>query len=60
MKGEAADIDFHSRAANKKLFNLIKNSGIEFDQLLNEFDFSWVHVSLRRDGNNRMQVLSIT
>ena len=59
LRGEAVDIDFGSKPANRDFFNKIKKSGIVFDQLLNEFDFAWVHISLKREGN-RMQVLDIT
>lgn len=58
MQGQAADIDFGSRKANKVFFNRIVKSGIEFDQLLNEFDFAWVHISLKREGN-RLQIINI-
>jgi len=59
IRGEAADIDFGSKSANKTFFNKIKNSNLMFDQLLNEFDYSWVHISLKKEGN-RKQVLNIT
>lgn len=58
MKGEAADIDCGSKEENRKIFNLIKESGV-FDQLINESDFDWVHVSYKRIGYNRNQVLSL-
>ena len=41
---------------NKAIYDWILDSGIEFDQMINEFDFSWIHVSLVKKGN-RMQVL---
>lgn len=60
MTGEAADIQGynHSREENKKLFEYIREN-MEFDQLINEYNYSWVHVSYKRDGNNRKQVLKI-
>lgn len=58
LRGEAVDIDFGSKPANRDFFNKIKKSGIVFDQLLNEFDFAWIHISLKREGN-RKQVLDI-
>lgn len=57
--GQAADIDFGSRDSNKAFFEKVKNSGIVFDQLINEYDYSWVHVSIKREAN-RKQVLNIT
>ena len=58
MKGEAADITTGSKAENKKLFDYIK-SNLPFDQVIDEKDYSWVHVSYRRDGSNRKQVLKL-
>lgn len=57
VSGEAADINTGSKAENKKLFELIRKSG-GFDQLINESDFSWVHVS-HRAGKNRKEVLKM-
>lgn len=42
--GEAADITVGSKEENKKLFDYILNN-LTFDQLIDEYDFSWVHVS---------------
>jgi hypothetical protein len=43
-KGEAIDIDAGSNAENKKIHDWIKNN-LEFTQLINEYNYSWVHVS---------------
>ena len=53
LKGEAADITTGSKAENKKLFEMIKESGLVYDQLIDEYGFSWVHISLKKDGKNR-------
>ncbi len=57
MLGEAADITAGNKEENEKLFNYIKDN-LEFDQLINESDFSWVHVSYR-EGRLRKQVLEL-
>ena len=57
MLGEAADITVGSKEENKKLFDYIKDN-LEFDQLINESNFSWVHVSYR-EGRLRKQVLAL-
>lgn len=57
LYGEAADITAGSKAENEKLFNYIKDN-LPFDQLINESDFSWVHVSYR-EGRLRKQVLAL-
>ena len=54
--GEAADITVHSRKGNKKLFEIIRDN-LSFDQLINERDFSWIHVSYKSEEENRKQVL---
>ena len=56
LSGEAADITTRDKTENKKLFNYIKDN-LEFDQLIDEKNFSWVHVSFK--GNNRKQVLKL-
>lgn len=55
--GEAADITAGSKEENKKLFEYIKDN-LPFDQLINESDFSWIHVSYR-EGRLRKQVLAL-
>jgi hypothetical protein len=58
LKGEAADITAGSKEDNKKLFEIIK-AGYVFDQLIDESDYTWLHVSLKRDGVNRKQILHL-
>ena len=55
--GEAADITVGSKEENRKLFEIIWQE-LPFDQLIDEKDFSWVHVSFR-EGRNRKQVLKL-
>lgn len=58
MKGEAADIYSGTKQGNRELFELIRKY-LPFDQLINENDFSWVHVSYRADEKNRGQILKL-
>ena len=58
MDGRAADITGGSKEENKKLFELVQSLGLEFDQLINEKDYSWVHVSYNEDFN-RGQILHL-
>ena len=55
--GQAMDIDMDSKGkpTNKEVFDYIRKN-LEFDQLINEFDCSWIHVSYVK-GKNRKQVL---
>ena len=55
--GEAIDIDQdYTTITNKQVFNYIKDN-LVFDQLINEFDYSWVHVSYKANGKQRGEVL---
>ncbi|MFK1891875.1 peptidase M15, partial [Bacteroides fragilis] len=53
----AADITVGSKEGNRRLFEIIRKE-LPFDQLIDEKDFSWVHVSFRK-GKNRKQVLKL-
>ena len=55
--GEAADITVGDKDENQKLFEIIKQE-LPFDQVINEKDFSWIHVSYR-EGRLRKQVLKL-
>ncbi len=59
MRGEAADITAGNSVDNRRLFQLVQDLGLPFDQLIDEHDFAWVHVSHRADGNNRHQILKL-
>ena len=56
-KGEAIDIDadIYGGVTNKEIYDFVKNN-LEFDQLIDEFNLAWVHVSLKKSGN-RKQIL---
>ena len=60
LKGEAADIELggKTKEENKVLFDWISEN-CEYDQLINEYDYSWVHVSYKREGRNRKQKIKI-
>lgn len=47
VKGQAADIRSvqDTPEENKKLFDLIVKLGLPFDQIINEYNYDWVHVS---------------
>jgi hypothetical protein len=59
VRGEAADITAGSVEENRKLFDLVQQLGLPFDQLIDERGYAWVHVSHRRVGGNRMQILHL-
>jgi len=57
-KGEALDLQFWEKGKmnNRVIYDWVLESGVEFDQMINEFDFSWIHISLK-SRENRNQVL---
>ena len=38
---------------NRKIYDWIIDNGIEFDQMINEFDFAWIHISLKGKKNRK-------
>lgn len=65
VKGEAADIHSQSDSVkdNKKLFDLIKQmidkDEIIVGQLIDEYNYNWVHVSLPRKNKQNNMILHI-
>lgn len=57
-KGQALDLQYwkEGKMNNKVIYDWILNSGLEFDQIINEFDYAWIHISLKKN-NNRGQIL---
>jgi len=53
LVGEAADVTAGNSTKNKKLFDLIKSSGVPFDQLIDEYGCQWIHVSYSKFKNRR-------
>lgn len=58
VKGMAADITAGSKEENRKLFDLVQSLKLPFTQLIDEKNFSWVHVSFDKDDVKR-QVLHL-
>ena len=58
QKGEAADITVGSPELNRQLFDLIAKSDFDFDQLIDESNYSWVHISYSA-GKNRHAILHL-
>jgi len=57
VTGQALDLDFGNREDNKALFDYIRHNLI-FDQVINESNYSWIHVSYN-GALNRRQVLEM-
>ena len=56
MNGSAADISVGSVKQNKELFDFIvkmaKNEEIQFRQLIDEYDYKWVHIAVNCKENS--------
>ncbi|MFI3292479.1 MAG: D-Ala-D-Ala carboxypeptidase family metallohydrolase [Rikenellaceae bacterium] len=57
-KGQAVDITAGSPEKNKQLFDIILANGFEFDQLIDERNYTWLHLSYKAEGC-RNQVLHL-
>lgn len=57
LVGSACDLDVGEKSDNLRLFEMAANSDLPFDQLINEFDGEWVHISHRNGGVQRGQIL---
>ena len=57
-KAEALDLQFWEKGKmnNKVIYDWILDSGLEFDEMINEFDYCWIHISLKKNSN-RSEVL---
>ncbi len=58
-KGQAVDLDndYRNSVTNEEIYFYILEN-LDFDMLINEEDFSWLHVSYKKTGN-RKQVLKM-
>jgi uncharacterized protein YcbK (DUF882 family) len=59
LKGEAVDITAGSQPKNEILFGMIANGGYDFDQLIDEKKYTWIHVSIKRTGYNRKRAFHL-
>lgn len=57
MLGLAADITAGSPSKNKILFKLIQELELPFDQLIDEKNYRWIHVSF--SNKPRKQILHL-
>ena len=54
-KGQAVDIQFKVDGVmdNKVIWDKVIELGLPFDQMINEFDFSWIHISYNHEHNRK-------
>lgn len=58
VRGEAADITAGSQEKNRRLFDMIATGAFPFDQLIDESDYAWIHISYKPSGARR-QILHL-
>jgi zinc D-Ala-D-Ala carboxypeptidase len=58
LRGEAIDITGGNKTENKKIFDWCKANFKDFDEIINEYDYTWVHISYKSKGN-RKKVITI-
>ena len=57
LKGQAVDLCIDGdMKKGKKWFDYIRKN-LPFDQLIDEVNYAWIHVSHKRNGGNRGQIL---
>jgi len=63
LTGEAADITTGTVSGNKQLFDEIvaaqKAGEVSFDQLIDESNYAWLHLSYKGHTENRNQILHL-
>jgi zinc D-Ala-D-Ala carboxypeptidase len=59
VDGQAIDIDadVFGGVTNKQIYDFIRDN-LDYDQLINEFDYSWIHVSYVSNESNRNRQLA--
>lgn len=57
LLGEAADVSTGSREGNRRLWQLLQELHLPVDQVINEHNFRWLHIS--HGARNRRQFLAI-
>ena len=53
--GYASDINLGSRKLNKKLFEYIQEN-LDYTELINEYNFQWIHISIVKNRENEKVV----
>lgn len=60
LQGLAADITLGSKQLNKILYDEIKRGQYDYDQAINEKNYSWIHLGIKKDNKgNRKQMFKL-
>jgi len=50
LQGLAADINLGSKQLNRILWEEIERGQFNYDQCINEYGFSWIHIGIKKDN----------
>lgn len=56
MLGTSADITMGTKTLNKIMYEFIRDN-LVYRQLINEYDYSWIHVEYREGDNKKQQLV---
>lgn len=56
LYGMAADIECYSKG-NKAIYESVLELGLDFDQMINEFNFDWIHISYNPLADKQRKVV---
>lgn len=56
MKGLSVDLTTGNRESNKRLFNLIR-AKFQFDQLIDEQNYSWIHIGYKQNKKDERNII---
>jgi zinc D-Ala-D-Ala carboxypeptidase len=59
LTGEAVDAEFYGPGGNQAIIDKVKELNLPFDQMIDEKNLAWVHLSYSKRAGNRRQVLKI-
>lgn len=55
LEGLAADVDLGSKQLNRILWEEIERGKFNYDQVINENDFSWIHIGIKKNNEGNRQ-----
>lgn len=59
MYGFAADIDAGSKTSNQKLWHLVLDNNIPFTKMINEQDYSWLHIAFDAKNISKIKLKAV-
>lgn len=57
LKGLAADITLGSKQLNRILWEEIERGNFNFDQVINEYNFTWLHIGIKKNNKGNRKAM---